>query len=120
MVALTFAISVVVRVQMHLGTPDRGCGWDGIGAKNNILIKDAATLENTSRLTAIVLDKTGTLTEGKPKVTNVIAFNGFIENDVMKYEASMNRFPITRLRKQLLMKQKRGVLSSFQIPAFNQ
>jgi len=61
----------------------------GIGAKHNILIKDAATLENTSRLTAIVLDKTGTLTEGKPRVTDVKAFNGFNEQEILHYEASV-------------------------------
>jgi Cu2+-exporting ATPase len=44
----------------------------GLGAKHNILIKDAATLERVSHITAIVLDKTGTLTEGKPALTDVL------------------------------------------------
>ncbi len=90
--ALTFAVSTVVIAcpdALGLATPTAVAVGTGIGAKNNILIKDAATLENTSRLTAIVLDKTGTLTEGKPKVTDVIAFNRFTENEVMKYEAAI-------------------------------
>src|SRR3989344_251337 len=90
--ALTFAVSTVVIAcpdALGLATPTAVAVGTGIGAKHNILIKDAATLENTSRLTAIVLDKTGTLTEGKPKVTEVIAFNGFTEEDVMKYEATI-------------------------------
>ncbi|MEK7651734.1 MAG: copper-translocating P-type ATPase [Patescibacteria group bacterium] len=90
--ALTFAISAVVIAcpdALGLATPTVVAVGTGIGAKNNILIKDAATLENTSRLTAIVLDKTGTLTEGKPKVTDVIAFNGFSEDDVLIYQASV-------------------------------
>src|SRR3989338_8575964 len=67
-----------------------GCNvGTGIGAKHNILIKDAATLENTSRLNAIILDKTGTLTEGKPKVTDVIALDDFKETDVLEYEAGI-------------------------------
>lgn len=92
LVALTFAVSTVVIAcpdALGLATPTAVAVGTGIGAKNNILIKDAATLENTSRLTAIVLDKTGTLTEGKPQVTDVISFNGFTEDDVMKYQASI-------------------------------
>ena len=55
----------------------------------SLIKKNAATLENTSRLTAIVLDKTGTLTEGKPKVTDVIPFGDFTEDDVLQYEAGI-------------------------------
>jgi P-type Cu2+ transporter len=90
--ALTFAISAVVIAcpdALGLATPTAVAVGTGIGAKHNILIKDAATLENTSRLNAIVLDKTGTLTEGKPKVTDIVPLNGFSEEDVLKYEASI-------------------------------
>ena len=90
--ALTFAIATVVIAcpdALGLATPTAVAVGTGIGAKHNILIKDAATLENTSRLTAIVLDKTGTLTEGKPRVTDVKAFNGFNEQEILHYEASV-------------------------------
>jgi Cu2+-exporting ATPase len=90
--ALTFAISAVVIAcpdALGLATPTAVAVGTGIGAKHNILIKDAATLENTSRITAIVLDKTGTLTEGKPRVTDVVSFNDFSEQDVLRYEASI-------------------------------
>lgn len=92
LIALTYAVSTVVIAcpdALGLATPTAVAVGTGIGAKNNILIKDAATLENTSRLTAIVLDKTGTLTEGKPQVTDVVSFNGFTEEDVMRYQASI-------------------------------
>lgn len=90
--ALTFAVSTVVIAcpdALGLATPAAVAVGTGIGAKHGILIKDAATLENTSRLNAIVLDKTGTLTEGKPKVTDVVTFNGFSEQEVLLYEASV-------------------------------
>ncbi|MDP3934634.1 MAG: copper-translocating P-type ATPase [Candidatus Giovannonibacteria bacterium] len=90
--ALTFAISAVVIAcpdALGLATPTAVAVGTGIGAKHNILIKDAATLENTSRINAILLDKTGTLTEGKPKVADVIAFNNFSEHEILRYEASL-------------------------------
>ena len=92
--ALTFAVSTVVIAcpdALGLATPTAVAVGTGIGAKHNILIKDAATLENTSRLTAIVLDKTGTLTEGKPKVTEVIVRSGYDHHEVLSLAASAER-----------------------------
>ncbi len=92
--ALTFAISTVVIAcpdALGLATPTAVAVGTGIGAKHNILIKDAATLENTSRLNAIVLDKTGTLTEGKPKVTEVISVNPYNKNDVLAYASAVEQ-----------------------------
>lgn len=110
LVALTFAISTVVIAcpdALGLATPTAVAVGTGIGAKHNILIKDAATLENTSRLTAIVLDKTGTLTEGKPKVTDVISFNGFTERDILNYEASLEASSNHPLAKAIIEEAKR-------------
>jgi P-type Cu2+ transporter len=73
--ALTFAISAVVIAcpdALGLATPTAVAVGTGLGAKHNILIKDAATLEGISAIQAIVLDKTGTLTEGKPQLTDVL------------------------------------------------
>lgn len=89
--ALTFAISAVVIAcpdALGLATPTAVAVGTGLGAKHNILIKDAATLEQTSRLQAVVLDKTGTLTEGKPKVTDIVTVNGISENDLIRLIAS--------------------------------
>src|SRR5205085_10236661 len=78
--ALTFAISAVVIAcpdALGLATPTAVAVGTGLGARHNILIKDAATLEQVSRINAIVLDKTGTLTEGRPRVTDVVSAPGF-------------------------------------------
>src|SRR3989338_5634085 len=83
--ALTFAVSTVVIAcpdALGLATPTAVAVGTGLGAKHNILIKDAAALHNTSKLTAIVLDKTGTLTEGKPKVTEVVSASSYTREDV--------------------------------------
>ena len=84
--AMTFAISAVVIAcpdALGLATPTAVAVGTGIGARHNILIKDAATLENVSRIDAIVLDKTGTLTESEPSLTNVFAVDGGSENDLL-------------------------------------
>lgn len=89
--ALTFAISAVVIAcpdALGLATPTAVAVGTGLGAKHNILIKDASTLEETSKIQAVVLDKTGTLTEGKPKVTDIIAAPGFKEKELIGLVAS--------------------------------
>jgi len=90
-VALTFAISAIVIAcpdALGLATPTAVAVGTGIGAKYNILIKDAATLEQVSKIQAVVMDKTGTLTEGKPKITDVIASKGFTEEEILQFDAA--------------------------------
>lgn len=80
LLALSFAIATVVIAcpdALGLATPTAVAVGTGLGAKYNILIKDAPTLEQVSKIQAIVLDKTGTLTEGKPKVTDIATADGF-------------------------------------------
>lgn len=89
--ALTFAISTVVIAcpdALGLATPTAVAVGTGLGAKHNILIKDAPTLEQTSRIQAVVLDKTGTLTAGRPKITDVIPAKGFSEDEILKLDAA--------------------------------
>jgi len=89
--ALTFAISAVVIAcpdALGLATPTAVAVGTGIAARRNILIKDAATLEGLSSIQAIVLDKTGTLTEGKPSLTDVVTTEGIEENELLALAAA--------------------------------
>ncbi len=91
MFALTFAISTIVIAcpdALGLATPTAVAVGTGLGAKHNILIKDAPTLEQVSKVQAVVLDKTGTLTEGKPVITNVVAAKGFTEDQIIQLDAA--------------------------------
>jgi P-type Cu2+ transporter len=88
--AMTFAISAVVIAcpdALGLATPTAVAVGTGIGARHNILIKDAATLENVSRIDAIVLDKTGTLTEGEPSLTDVFTLDRRSEDQLLRLVA---------------------------------
>ena len=86
--ALTFAISAVVIAcpdALGLATPTAVAVGIGLGAKHNVLIKDAVTLEQTSKITAIVVDKTGTLTEGRPRVIGVHIAPGVTESTLLRF-----------------------------------
>lgn len=110
MFALTFAISTIVIAcpdALGLATPTAVAVGTGLGAKHNILIKDAATLEQVSKIQAIVLDKTGTLTEGKPKITDIITVKGFSQDELLRLAASVEAKSAHPLSKAIMEEASR-------------
>lgn len=121
MIALTFAISAVVIAcpdALGLATPTAVAVGTGIGARKNILIKDALTLESASKITAIVMDKTGTLTEGKPVVTDVAVFNDFTKEQVLGYTASLESKSNHPIAKAILQEAEKRSISLQNIENF--
>ena len=76
---------------LGLATPMAIMVSSGSAAGKGILIKDAASLEIANKIDVVVLDKTGTLTEGKPQLTDIIAFNGENQAKILNFAASLEQ-----------------------------
>ena len=90
--ALARGISVLViscPCALGLATPVAVMVGNGLGAKNGILFKTSASLEETGRIRAVALDKTGTITAGKPVVTNIIPAPGYTEEELLTLACSL-------------------------------
>ena len=92
--ALVAAVSVLIIAcpcALGLATPISIMVGVGRGARAGVLIKNAEALERFERVDTLILDKTGTLTEGRPSVTAMVIAKGFDETDVLRLSASLER-----------------------------
>ena len=111
--ALLFAVTLTITVfviacpdALGLATPMAIMIGTGRGARNGILIKNAAALENATRLDVVVFDKTGTLTLGKPEVVEIVAAPGHTEDEVLAVAAGMEQHSEHPLARAVLEKAK--------------
>lgn len=90
---IVFVTTLIIACPCALGlaTPTSLTVGIGKGAENGVLIRSGDALQTAKRLTAVVLDKTGTITKGEPELTDTIAVAGFSENDVLSFAASLEK-----------------------------
>jgi len=92
--AMLNAIAVLIIAcpcALGLATPTAIMVGTGVGASRGILLRNADSLERTRKIQTLILDKTGTITEGKPSVTDVLPLNNFDRERLLTYAASVER-----------------------------
>ena len=105
--ALARGISVLViscPCALGLATPVAIMVGSGLGAKNGILFKTAASLEETGRVNIVALDKTGTITAGEPRVTDILPASGVSEETLMRAAAALENKSEHPLAKAIMKK----------------
>jgi P-type Cu+ transporter len=90
-VAAVSVLIIACPCALGLATPMSIMVGVGRGAQAGVLIRNAEALERMERIDTLVVDKTGTLTEGKPKVVSIIAAQGFEDSDILRLAASVER-----------------------------
>ena len=115
--ALARGISVLViscPCALGLATPVAIMVGNGMGAKNGMMFKTASSLEETGKIDIVALDKTGTITSGEPKVTDIICADGFGKNDLLE-----NAYSIEMLSEHPLAKAVSGYVKDNKRDIFN-
>jgi Cu+-exporting ATPase len=91
----------------------------GRGAQAGVLIKNAESLERMEKIDTLVVDKTGTLTEGKPKVVAIVPASGFAEDDILRLAASVERASEHPLADAVVRAAKEKQLALGQVEGFD-
>ena len=123
--AFTFALVNFVAVliiacpcALGLATPMAIMVSSGSAASRGILIKDASSLEIANKINTVILDKTGTLTEGKPQLTDIIVFNSGQEKDILNLAASLEQRSEHPLAQAILEKATKEKISLYKLENF--
>ena len=113
--ALARGISVLViscPCALGLATPVAVMVGNGVGARSGILFKTAAALENCGKVKVVALDKTGTITEGEPKVIDVIPVGESTESDLIRIAVSLEKKSEHPLAKAIMQKGEQDGVSA--------
>ncbi|WP_448028602.1 heavy metal translocating P-type ATPase [Bradyrhizobium liaoningense] len=119
---LVAAVSVLIIAcpcALGLATPMSIMVGVGRGAQGGVLIKNAEALERMEKIDTLVVDKTGTLTEGKPKVVAIVPAAGFAEDDILRLAASVERASEHPLADAILRAAKEKQLTLGQVEQFD-
>ena len=119
--ALTIFISVLVIAcpcALGLATPTAIMVGTGKGAEYGVLIKSGGALETAHKIQTIVFDKTGTITEGTPSVTDIMTTNGFDENALLQLSASAEKGSEHPLGEAIVKKAKEKHVEFLQVENF--
>lgn len=118
---LVAAVSVLIIAcpcALGLATPMSIMVGVGRGAQAGVLIKNAEALERMEKIDTLVVDKTGTLTEGKPKVVAIVPAAGFAEDDILRIAASVERASEHPLADAIMRAAKEKQLTLAQVEQF--
>ena len=115
------SLSLIIACPCALGlaTPMSIMVGVGRGAREGVLIKNAEALERFEKINTLVVDKTGTLTEGKPAVTQVVAAEGFDEREVLRLAGSVERASEHPLALAIVQAAKERAVSLAPVSDFN-
>jgi Cu+-exporting ATPase len=119
---LVAAVSVLIIAcpcALGLATPMSIMVGVGRGAQAGVLIKNAEALERMEKIDTLVVDKTGTLTEGKPKVVSIVATGGFQETEILRLAASVERASEHPLADAIVRAAKERNLDLGKVDEFN-
>ena len=119
--ALARGISVLViscPCALGLATPVAIMVGNGMGAKNGILFKTAVSLEETGKVEIVALDKTGTITSGEPRVTDIVPAEGITETELLSMAYALEKKSEHPLAKAVLLKGEEMGLSAADVADF--
>ena len=120
-VALTRAVAVLViscPCALGLATPVAIMVGSGVGARNGILFKTAVSLEETGKVRTVVLDKTGTITAGEPRVTDIVPVFGLSEEELLKYALALEEKSEHPLARAILKRASEQGLKAEEVTDF--
>ena len=119
--ALARGISVLViscPCALGLATPVAIMVGNGMGAKNGILFKTAASLEAAGRTEIVALDKTGTITQGEPKVTDILPVQGLTETELLRLARALEQKSEHPLAKAILQRAEEEQIPAEEVTDF--